>query len=303
MSKGRNLREAQRNKNDEYYTLYKDIEDGIGRFIDFNSDVFKDKVIYLPCDDYDWSNFTKYFVDNFDRFGIKKLISTCYIPPSEEFGILPSQGKVFIKERGSGDIFTGLLRGDGDYRNGEMLDYRNESDIIITNPPFSLFRDFVDWIGGKQFIIVGHITAVAYGSIFPLIKDGKMTTFGYFSKFKSGDDIKEVSSYWYTNMDCYKKTYEKVEFLTMEENLRCLKNDKLRDYLYKKYDNYDAIEVSKLELIPSDYKGVMGVPITFLHRYANLGLFNIIGFRYGLDGDDVKIGNKEFFARVFIQYL
>ena len=156
---------------------------------------------------------------------------------------------------------------------------------------------------GKQFIIVGHITAVAYGSIFPLIKDGKMTTFGYFSKFKSGDVIKEVSSYWYTNMDCYKKTYEKVEFLTMEENLRCLKNDKLRDYLYKKYDNYDAIEVSKLELIPSDYKGVMGVPITFLHRYANLGLFNIIGFRYGLDGDDVKIGNKEFFARVFIQYL
>jgi len=303
MSKGRNLREAQRNKNDEYYTLYKDIEDGIGRFIDFNSDVFKDKVIYLPCDDYDWSNFTKYFVDNFDRFGIKKLISTCYIPPSEEFGILPSQGKVFIKERGSSDIFTGQLRGDGDYRNGEMLDYRNESDIIITNPPFSLFRDFVDWIGGKQFIIVGHITAVAYGSIFPLIKDGKMTTFGYFSKFKSGDDIKEVSSYWYTNMDCYKKTYEKVEFLTMEENLRCLKNDKLRDYLYKKYDNYDAIEVSKLELIPSDYKGVMGVPITFLHRYANLGLFNIIGFRYGLDGDDVKIGNKEFFARVFIQYL
>lgn len=303
MSKGRNLREAQRNKNDEYYTLYKDIEDGIGRFIDFNSDVFKDKVIYLPCDDYDWSNFTKYFVDNFDRFGIKKLISTCYTPPSEEFGILPSQGKVFIKERGSSDIFTGQLRGDGDYRNGEMLDYRNESDIIITNPPFSLFRDFVDWIGGKQFIIVGHITAVAYGSIFPLIKDGKMTTFGYFSKFKSGDDIKEVSSYWYTNMDCYKKTYEKVEFLTMEENLRCLKNDKLRDYLYKKYDNYDAIEVSKLELIPSDYKGVMGVPITFLHRYANLGLFNIIGFRYGLDGDDVKIGNKEFFARVFIQYL
>src|SRR5690554_6334692 len=97
MSKGRNLREAQRNKNDEYYTLYKDIEDGIGRFIDFNSDVFKDKVIYLPCDDYNWSNFTKYFVDNFDRFGIKKLISTCYIPPSEEFGILPSQGKVFIK--------------------------------------------------------------------------------------------------------------------------------------------------------------------------------------------------------------
>jgi len=303
MSKGRNLREAQRNKNDEYYTLYKDIEDGIGRFIDFNSDVFKDKVIYLPCDDYDWSNFTKYFVDNFDRFGIKKLISTCYIPPSEEFGILPSQGKVFTKERGSSDIFTGLLRGDGDYRNGEMLDYRNESDIIITNPPFSLFRDFVDWIGGKQFIIVGHITAVAYGSIFPLIKDRKMTTFGYFSKFKSGDDIKEVSSYWYTNMDCYKKTYEKVEFLTMEENLRCLKNDKLRDYLYKKYDNYDAIEVSKLGLIPSDYKGVMGVPITFLHRYANLGLFNIIGFRYGLDGDDVKIGNKEFFARVFIQYL
>ena len=303
MSKGRNLREAQRNKNDEYYTLYKDIEDGIGRFIDFNSDVFKDKVIYLPCDDYNWSNFTKYFVDNFDRFGIKKLISTCYIPPSEEFGILPSQGKVFIKERGSSDIFTGLLRGDGDYRNGEMLDYRNESDIIITNPPFSLFRDFVDWIWGKQFIIVGHITAVAYGSIFPLIKDGKMTTFGYFSKFKSGDVIKEVSSYWYTNMDCYKKTYEKVEFLTMEENLRCLKNDKLRDYLYKKYDNYDSIEVSKLKLIPSDYKGVMGVPITFLHRYANLGLFNIIGFRYGLDGDDVKIGNKEFFARVFIQYL
>lgn len=303
MSKGRNLREAQRNKNDEYYTLYKDIEDGIGRFIDFNSDVFKDKVIYLPCDDYDWSNFTKYFVDNFDRFGIKKLISTCYIPPSEEFGILPSQGKVFIKERGSSDIFTGLLRGDGDYRNGEMLDYRNESDIIITNPPFSLFRDFVDWIGGKQFIIVGHITAVAYGSIFPLIKDGKMTTFGYFSKFKSDDVIKAVSSYWYTNMDCYKKTYEKVEFLTMEENLRCLKNDKLRDYLYKKYDNYDAIEVSKLKLIPSDYKGVMGVPITFLHRYVNLGLFNIIGFRYGLDGNDVKIGNKEFFARVFIQYL
>lgn len=317
---------AKNAKNDEFYTQYSDIEAEMNAYYEYNPDVFRDKTILLPCDDPEWSNFTRYFAANFTRFGLKKLISTSYLRSAgsrqltlfEQTSSLfdekkhKTRGKLFTLTRdadGSGRIdtddieFKGYLKGDGDFRSEEVTKLRDEADIIITNPPFSLFREFLEWImeGGKDFIIIGSKNAITYKEVFPLIKEDKIwlgpgfpAGNAYFRiaedavrDFASGvyDDASGLVKFrnvgWFTNVD-HGQRHAPLLLDTMAHNLKF--NKKLRkkfeqDYgaaAYPHYDNYDAIEVPFVECIPSDYDGLMGVPITFLDKYCP-DQFEIIG--------------------------
>ena len=194
-----NLGAARRAKNDEFYTQYSDIEAEMNAYVEFNPDVFRDKTVLLPCDDPEWSNFTKYFAANFERFGLKKLISTSYAKSagSQQLTLFEqdsplydadkhdTHGKLFTLTRdkdGSSRVdtddieFSGYLEGDGDFRSAEVTALRDEADIIITNPPFSLFREFLAWIleAGKQFVILGNMNAITYKEVFPHLKDNEI---------------------------------------------------------------------------------------------------------------------------------
>ena len=334
-----NLRAAKAAKNDEFYTQYADIEAEMNAYVERNPDVFRDKTILLPCDDPEWSNFTKYFANNFERFGIKKLISTSYAKGAANKQITifeltsplydeskhDTHGKLFTLTRdtdGSGNIdtddveFSGYLEGDGDFRSEEVTKLRDEADIIITNPPFSLFREFLAWIveANKQFIILGHMNNITYKEIFPIIKNNQIWVGSKFnismiyktpypnilennrkfvkSKGYNPDDgyVKVPGICWYTNVDLSKR-HENILLDTFDHNLKYNKKlqKKFAEYgcnTYPKYDNYDAIEVPYVECIPSDYDGVMGVPISFLDKY-NPDQFEIVSFRKGDDGKDL----------------
>ena len=312
---------AKNAKNDEFYTQYSDIEAEMNAYYEYNPDVFRDKTILLPCDDPEWSNFTRYFAANFTRFGLKKLISTSYLRSAgsrqltlfEQTSSLfdekkhKTRGKLFTLTRdadGSGRIdtddieFKGYLKGDGDFRSEEVTKLRDEADIIITNPPFSLFRDFLAWIleGGKDFIIMGNKNAITYKEVFPLLKENQMWV-GYrnvnkdlwllvpegykYEKIVDGKPVKHINACWFTNLE-HGKRHELLLLDTMEHNLKFntqLQKKFEKDYgmlAYPRYDNYDAIEVPIVECIPSDYDGLMGVPITFLDKY-NPDQFEIVG--------------------------
>ena len=199
MAGNSSLGAAKDAKNDEFYTQYSDIEAEMNAYVEFNPDVFRGKTVLLPCDDPEWSNFTKYFAANFERFGLKKLISTSYAKgaankqltlfeqesPLFDADKHDTHGKLFTLTRdkdGSGHVdtddieFSGYLEGDGDFRSAEVKALRDEADIIITNPPFSLFREFLAWImeAGKQFVIIGNQNAVTHRDIFPLIQENKI---------------------------------------------------------------------------------------------------------------------------------
>lgn len=318
-----NLTSAKKAKNDEFYTQYHDIEKEINAYLEYNPDVFKNKTILMPCDDPEWSNFTKFFAQNFERFGLKKLISTSFAPDSKPYknGYQPSlfevndpqydeyktikNGKIFTLTKdksGDGkidvdDLEWTYLQGDGDFNSAEIKKLRDEADIIITNPPFSLFRDFLKWIieGNKQFLIIGNINIITYKEVFPLIKQNKAWLGTGMGRWISGfivpdsyelygteariDDsgsriIATNSCLWLTNID-HGKRHQPLTLMTVDDNLKY--NKKLKGISsYKVYDNYDAIEVPFTDAIPSDYKGVMGVPITFLDKY-NPEQFVILG--------------------------
>lgn len=314
-----NLSKAKNAKNDEFYTQYADIQKEMNACLDYNPDVFRGKTILLPCDDPEWSNFTKFFAQNFERFGLKKLISTSYAPDSKKYkyGYQPSMfetenpqfdiektqthGKIFILERdksGDGkidveDLEWKYLEGDGDFHSQEVTLLRNEADIIITNPPFSLFREFLAWImeTEKQFSIIGNMNAITYKEVFPLIKDNKMwlgatgngkdmvfavpeeavvnekdrekaARLGYV-----GNYTRLGNSCWYTNIE-HGRRHQPLPLMTMEENIKFSKHKEIRERGYQQYDNYEAIEVPFTDAIPYDYKDVMGVPISFLDKYC-----------------------------------
>lgn len=280
-------------KNNEFYTQYKDVEKEIENYIECDHGVFKDKTILLPCDDYDWSDFTKYFVDNFERFGLKKLISTSYAKRVDSHD---TRGKLFMLTRskdgsGRGDKFSGYLEGDGDFRSEEVTALRDEADIIVTNPPFSLFREFFTWIveANKRFMIIGNMNAINYKEVFPLIKSNEvwlgtntpkefvvpsMTTKRKNTRISEDGTViaKFGNICWFTNIN-HGMRNQKLSFNTMEHNLKFnkkLKKKLEKDYgklEYPHYENYDAIEVPFVESIPSDYDGMMGVPITFMNKY------------------------------------
>lgn len=331
MADNSSLGTAKQAKNDEFYTQYNDIEAEMNAYVEYNPDVFRGKTILLPCDDPEWSNFTKYFASNFTRFGIKKLISTSYAKgaanreislfesesPSFDAAKHSTHGKLFTLTRDkdhSGRIdtddieFNGYLEGDGDFNSPEVRKLRDEADMIITNPPFSQFRKFLAWImeADKKFVIIGNQNAITYKEVFPLLKDNEIWL-GYSihsgdRKFNVPDDyplnaancgidedgkkfIRVKGVRWFTNLD-HGKRHEYLQLDTMAHNLKF--NKKLRKKLekdfgavaYPQYDNYDAIEVPFTESIPSDYDGVMGVPITFMDKY-NPDQFSILGITLG----------------------
>ncbi len=333
-----NLGRAKKAKNDEFYTQYCDIESEMNAYVEFNKDVFRNKTILLPCDDPEWSNFTRYFAANFERFGLKKLISTSYAKSagSKQITIFELMSDTYDKDKhdehgklfeltgdsdGSGIVdpddikLTRYLDGDGDFRSAEVTKLRDEADIIITNPPFSKFREFLAWIlaGKKQFIIIGSVNAITYKEIFPLIKDNKIWLGNGFTGGNAffriiSEDVRDFAAgvynedtglvkfrnvTWFTNIDLAKR-HEPLLLDTMQNNLK--HNKKLKKKLendygkleYPHYDNYDAIEVPFTECIPSDYEGVMGVPITFLDKY-NPEQFEILNANDYRKSPNVKI--------------
>ena len=333
-----NLANAKTAKNDEFYTQYPDIQKEINAYLDYDPNVFRGKTVLLPCDDPEWSNFTKFFAQNFELLGLKKLISTSYAPESKRYR-MPYQptlfetqqpyfnpdksktnGKIFVLDRDmTGDNRINIedlqwqyLEGDGDFRSKEIRKLRDEADIIVTNPPFSLFREFIMWLmdSGKQFVIIGSMNAVSYKEIFPLIKDNKMwmgngfqNGNAYFridalrSSYADGvfDEstnlVKFRNCCWYTNID-HGRRHQPLKLMTMAENFKHSKHKELRgrkEYIH--YENYDAIEVPFTDAIPSDYDGVMGVPLTFLDKYCP-EQFEIIGHPHGDYG--LELGLKPF---------
>lgn len=328
---------AKKAKNDEFYTQYHDIEKEMNAYLDYNQDVFRGKTILLPCDDPEWSNFTKYFAQNFERLGIKKLISTSYAPNSKPqdlksqptlFEIESPQfdedksvqnGKIFSISRDVNlnnridfeDLEWSYLQGDGDFRSEEIKALRDEADIIVTNPPFSLFREFLTWLTevDKSFVIVGNQNAITYKEVFPLIKENKIwlgkgftrsmahfyTPYVPHSKWieQEGDHIVRVAGVqWFTNLE-HGKRHEPLALMTMSDNIKFSKHKEIKGIGYLAYDNYDAIEVPFTDAIPSDHNGVMGVPITFLAKY-NPDQFEILGSD-AFDGTppNKKYANKE----------
>lgn len=287
-----NLRAAKKNKNDEFYTQYQDIQTEINAYLDYNSNLFKDKIVLCPCDDPEWSNFTKYFIDHFEEFGLLKLISTCYTEGGH--------GKLLIKDRNK--TIKQELQGDGDFRSQEVTAIRDQADFIITNPPFSLFREFMNWIWagpGLQFLVIGNMNAITYKEIFPKIKDNWMWTGA--GGFKSMEYIKPDGSKqkmgntcWFTNID-HGRRHQPLQLMTVAENLRLSKHDAIKgktfEEAYPKYDNYEAIEVSYTDAIPKDYEGVMGVPISFLDKFCP-EQFEIIGMAHGNMGQELGISAK-----------
>ena len=285
MAGNTNLVAAKAAKNDEFYTQRNDIENEMQAYLEYNPDVFRDKTILLPCDDPDWSNFTKYFTEHFEQLGLKKLISTSYAADG-------GNGKVFVLGGENGPQW-GHLAGDGDFRSDEVTALRDEADIVVTNPPYSLFREFVSWLveGDVEFAVIGNFNSITYKEIFPLIKDNKMwlgqpvprgsmwftipdnmvdpiskrdkTCF----RIEDGQAQARRPACWFTNIK-HGRRYEKLKLMTVEENLRSCKYKAVRENGYQKYDNYDAIEVPYTVAIPSDHGGEMGVPISFLEKYS-----------------------------------
>ncbi|MEI7831351.1 MAG: adenine-specific methyltransferase EcoRI family protein [Prolixibacteraceae bacterium] len=334
-----NLTNAKNAKNDEFYTQYHDIEKEITAYLEFNPDVFRGKTLLLPCDDPEWSNFTKFFAQNFERFGLKKLISTSYAADSKNYRInyqptlfevndpqydqykTTKYGKIFTlthDKTGDGkvdvnDLEWHYLAGDGDFKSKEIKKLRDEADIIITNPPFSLFREFLAWIieVDKQFVIIGNLNAITYKEVFPLIKENKAwlgaTGNGSDMVFAvpKGSEVDEKdrqkaarlgyvgdytrlgNSCWFTNID-HGRRHQSLPLMMMADNLKFSKHKEIKGKIsYDKYDNYDAIEVPFTDAIPSDYDGVMGVPITFLDKYSP-EQFEIVGITKTWFGTAIK---------------
>ena len=335
-----NLANAKTAKNDEFYTQFPDIQKEINAYLDFDPNVFRGKTVLLPCDDPEWSNFTKFFAQYFELLGLKKLISTSFAPESKKFkeGYMPTlfetespifdqdktrtHGKIFILDHDSNnsgridieDLQWHYLEGDGDFRSKEICKLRDEADIIVTNPPFSLFREFITWImeAGKQFIIIGNMNAITYKEVFPDIKNNKvwLGATGFVTDMvfgvPEGTPVKEsdkakaerlgyVGNYtrlgnscWFTNID-HGRRHQPLDLMTMAKNFKHSKHKDIRgrhDYIH--YENYDAIEVPYTDAIPDDFIGIMGVPTSFLDKYCP-EQFEIIGIAEGDSGRELGL--------------
>ncbi len=299
MAKNENLSSAKNAKNDEFYTQYADIQKEVNAYLEYNPDVFRGKTILLPCDDPEWSNFTKFFAQNFENFGLKKLISTSYAIESKNYKsdwqptlfetenpIFSAdksrvKGKIFILDHDTNqngkididDLEWNYMEGDGDFRSEEVKKLRDEADVIVTNPPFSLFREFMAWImeAKKQFLILGNVYAITYKEIFPLIKANSIwlgTVSGSKEYIKpNGETQKMGNTYWFTNID-HGRRHQPLQLMTMDDNIKFSKHKEIKGVEYSTYANFNAIDVPYIDAIPSDYDGVMGVPVSFIEKYS-----------------------------------
>jgi hypothetical protein len=327
-----NLGDAKKAKNDEFYTQYLDIEKEMNSYLEHDPDVFRDKTVLLPCDDPEWSNFTKYFAQNFQNLGLKKIISTSFAPNSKtstipyqptlfeleshQFDETKTQvnGKIFTLERDTNgdsiinvdDLEWSYLSGTGDFRSDEIRTLRDEADVIVTNPPFSLFREFWGWLveSKKKFVVLGNMNAITYKEVFPHLMSNQVWTgtkpfgggmdmimpsgtfdpekAGAYSVTEDGVFIKNIMGViWFTNID-HGRRHEPMVLMTESDNIKFSKHKEVKGVGYSKYDNFDAIEVPYADAIPSDYEGVMGVPISFLSKY-NPDQFEILGNTEGFE--------------------
>ena len=271
-----NLKTAKKNKNDEFYTLMEDIEKEMRYYKDF----FKGKVVYCNCDDARESNFFKYFSLNFEFLGLKKLITTGYKADGKGVVLVYEGDKNGNRRVDNEEIIVNELNGDGDFRSEECIEYLKQADVVVTNPPFSLFRQYVKQLMdyGKKFIIIGNQNAIICKEIFPYIKNNQlwlgMSMNGSNRWFVAPDsyEVKENAAGYKLDEKGRKMFFVNgVTWFTNIENKR--RNEKLDLYKrysfedYPKYENFDAIYVNRVDEIPIDYDGVMGVPITFLYKY------------------------------------
>lgn len=326
MADNSSLQKAKKIKNDEFYTVFDFIQKEINAYLEYNPDTFRDKIVLLPCDDPEWSNFTKFFAQNFEMLGLKKLISTSYAVESKNKNICDYQftledyltdfernspnynkditsthGKIFILERDINtdgkrdinDLEWTYLEGDGDFRSEEVKKLRDEADIIVTNPPFSLFKEFMTWIfeADKKCLVIGSQNAITYSEIFPKIKNNELwigaTNNGKDMVFSvpegtevspkdrlKAEKLGYIGNYtrlgnacWFTNLE-HGRRHEPLQLMTMADNIKYSKHKQIKEDGYLHYDNFDAIEVPFVDAIPEDYYGMMGVPITFLDKYC-----------------------------------
>jgi hypothetical protein len=367
----KNLKNARRSKNDEFYTQYSDIQKEIEKYLEFDSNTFKDKVVYCNCDDPFESNFFRYFVLNFNKLGLRQLITTSYKPSpvantqlalfSDDKTITKSKGRPKITankfiinevhdidndgEFNLKDVAKQLkankhnewapLEEDGDFQSDECVSLLKQSDIVVTNPPFSLFHEYVKQLFDykKKFLIIANINCLTYKEIFKEIKNNKIWLGNGMGRWISGFIVPESyelygsearidengnrivatnNCLWLTNLD-HGRRHQPLPLMTMVENLKYSKHKELKGKkAYDKYDNYDAIEVPFTDSIPSDFKGVMGVPITFLDKYNPkqfeiLGNSNVRGEREHLMNkvksatDCTYINGKPQYARILIK--
>ncbi len=316
-ARNKNLHKAKNAKNDEFYTQLSDIE----KELKYYKQHFKDKVVYCNCDDPEESNFWNYFALNFEYLQLKKLVSTHFETekPSYKLEIVAdinNDGKI-----NKLDTVKTSLKQNGDFRSEECIEILQEADIVVTNPPFSLFREYVAQLVeyNKKFIIMGSLNAITYKGIFKLIKENKLwlgvdnscsrlfripNHYEKYNKIENGQKYCSINNvYWFTNFDNIK----------IHEDINLTKTYYANENDYPKYDNYDAIEVSKIKDIPMDYKGVMGVPITFIDKY-NPDQFEIIGatesegkgFSNGLLNEERKVyqamvNGELVYKRIFIK--
>ena len=347
------LKNAKASKNDEFYTQLHDIQRELNAYIEYDTNVFRDKTVLLPCDDPEWSNFTRIFAQRFNAWGLKKLISTSYANERKKYVYKPmvdlfdieteseqfdaaktnTRGKIYTLDRSDGEVHDlfhlhwRYLDGDGDFRLEEVTRLRDEADVIITNPPFSLFREFLKWIvdADKKFLIIGNINCITYKEVFPLIKENKIWL-GH--SIHSGDRMFNVPEdypmeaancgldadgkryirvkgvRWLTNLE-HGFRHEPLMLMTMAKNIRYSRHKEIKGIGYAKYDNYDALEVPYSDAIPDDYDGVMGVPITYLDRHCP-EQFEILGDSRYHDGqnfpDDINVVNgKKLYRRILIR--
>ena len=361
MAKNQNLNTAAREKNDEFYTQYDDIQRELNCYYLYDKNFLRGKTVLLPCDDPEWSNFTKFFTLNFDIYGLKKLISTSYAADKKKFIYKPMRslfdefddwsepqfddakdfhhGRIYAleqKDLAAVDYPLKALQkweyldGDGDFRSAEVKALRDEADVIITNPPFSMFREFLAWImaANKKFLIIGNINCITYKEVFPLIMQNKIWLGNGMGRWISGFLVpKDYELYgtearldkegnrivatnqclWLTNLE-HLRRHRPMMLMSYADCEYC--HPKVKGVGFQKYDNYDAIEVPATDAIPSDYDGVMGVPITFLDKYCP-EQFELLGcsYQYGDCGCHVPgtdwncyLNGKRMFKRLFIRH-
>ena len=371
----KNLTNAKRVKNDEFYTQYSDIQKEIEAYLEYNPDVFRGKVVYCNCDDPFESNFFRYFVLNFNKLGLKQLITTSYKPSpvantqlalfGDDKTLTKSKGrpkvtanKFIINEvrdiDGDGefnlkDIAKQLkankhnewtpLEGDGDFHSDESINLLKQSDIVVTNPPFSLFREYIKQLVGydKKFLIIGNLNAITYKEVFPLLKENKIWLgnnykvnggamfFEIPEKIANLEQVREIKTNesgkkvyitrvqgvrWFTNLD-HGRRHQPLPLMTKAEVIKFVTKKP-----FEKYDNYGAIEVSLVKNIPSDYSGIMGVPMSIFDKYSP-EQFEILGSDYNVkEGllpklvnpkwkgklDRGYVNNKRLYTRILIKH-